>query len=164
MKRPMTPRGYEQLRKELQRLKGSRGELAEAIAVARGHGDLSENADYDAAKNASGMNEARIRDLESKLSQAEVIDPSKFKNPQKVVFGVSVTISDLDSGEEKTVSIYGAEESDISKGWISYETPLARALIGKIVGDTATVKLPAGSKEYEVLKIDVAYNYTPEAD
>ena len=157
MKRPMTPRGHEMLRKELQRLKAGRAALAEAIAVARGHGDLSENADYDAAKNASGMNEARIRDLEGKLSEAEVIDPAKLKAPAKVVFGVSVTISDLDSSEERTVSIYGAEESDISKGWISYETPLARALIGKAVGDTATVKLPAGSKDYEITQIFVDY-------
>jgi transcription elongation factor GreA len=157
MKRPITPRGYQQLKEELQRLKSNRGELSQAIEVARGHGDLSENADYEAAKNAAALNDARQRDLESRLSQVQVIDPTSLKTPGKVVFGVAVRIADVDSGEEKSYKIYGPDESDASKGWISIETPLATALLGKSVGDTATVKLPSGKREYEVLDIFIEY-------
>ena len=157
MKRPMTPRGYAALRSELLRLKATRPELARAIEVARAHGDLSENADYDAAKAKSGMVEAKIRDLESRLSVAEIIDPRKLGTPARVVFGVSVRIEDVESGEPRVISIVGAEESNVEKNWISFEAPLGKSLIGKEVGDVARVQLPAGVKEYEVVEIFVLY-------
>lgn len=160
MSRPMTPRGYSLLREELRRLKALRPQNAKAIEAARAHGDLSENADYDAAKNKSGLTEARIRDVESALANAQVIDPSLIETPHKVVFGTSVKIADLESGEERTVSIYGSEESDVSKGWISFESPMGHALIGKAPGDTVTVKLPAGSREYEILEVFVEYAWS----
>ena len=157
MKRPITPRGYNALRKELQKLKSMRPELALAIEIARGHGDLSENGDYDAAKEKSGMVEAKIRDYEAKLSMADIIDPRKLSSTNKVVFGVTVTVCDVDSGDEKTFSIVGADESDIEKGWISCESPLGRSLIGKELGDIAKASVPGGEREYEILNIVVDY-------
>ncbi len=163
MKSPMTPRGYAALRTELTRLKGMRPELARAIEVARGHGDLSENGDYDAAKEKSGMTEAKIRDIEARLAMAEVIDPRKFGSDiSRVVFGVSVKIEDVDSGEQRVLSIFGAEESDVEKGWISFEAPLGKALIGKELGDIAKVPLPGGAREYEIIEIFVQYEETVE--
>ena len=163
MKRPMTPRGYAALRTELTRLKAMRPELARAIEIARGHGDLSENGDYDAAKEKSGMTEAKIRDIEARLAMAEVIDPRKLgEEINRVVFGVSVKIEDIESGEQRTLSIFGAEESDIEKGWISFEAPLGKALIGKELGDVAKVPLPGGAREYEILEIFVSYEETVE--
>lgn len=155
MKRPMTPVGYAALRVELMRLKSSRPELAKAIEVARALGDISENADYDAAKEKSGMTEAKIRDLEAKLSNAEVIDPRALKDPTRVVFGTSVRVADVDSGDEKVFSIVGADESNVAKGFISFEAPIGRALIGKEVGDIARMELPGGTKEFEILDIFV---------
>jgi len=160
MKSPMTPRGYDKLRKELQKLKGMRPELARAIEVARAQGDLSENADYDAAKEKSGLTEAKIRDVEARLAMAEIVDPSRLTEPTRVVFGVTVDIEDVDSGEKKILSIYGSEESDVERGWISFESPLARGLIGKEVGDVAKVPLPSGSKEFEILDVRVEYDPT----
>lgn len=157
MKRPMTPRGYDALRKELQRLKSTRPEIARMIEVARGHGDLSENGDYDAAKEKSGMTEAKIRDIEAKLATADIIDPRKLKDPQRVVFGVSVKVADVESGEGRTLSIVGADESDIDKGWISCESPLGRSLIAKEIGDIAKVVVPGGTREYEIIEIFVDY-------
>jgi transcription elongation factor GreA len=145
------------------RLKAMRPEIARMIEVARGHGDLSENGDYDAAKEKSGMTEAKIRDIEARLATAEVIDPLKLGNPSRVVFGSSVKIEDVESGEQRVLSIYGAEESDVAKGWISYETPLGKSLIGKEEGDVTRVALPGGAREYEVLEIFVSYEYAPEA-
>jgi transcription elongation factor GreA len=159
MKRPITPRGYNNLRSELQRLKALRPELARAIEVARGHGDLSENGDYDAAKEKSGMTEARIRDIESKLSMAEIIDPSKLNIKDKVIFGASVKVEDVDSGESRTFTIVGADESVVEKGWISCESPLGKGLIGRIIGDIAKVQLPAGSKEYEIVEVYIEYEH-----
>ena len=153
MKRPITPRGYDALRAELQRLKSTRPELARAIEIARGHGDLSENGDYDAAKEKSGMTEARIRDLETKLAMADIIDPARIGEPTRVVFGVTVRVEDLNSGEERSLTIVGADESDVDRGLISIESPLGRGLIGKEVGDVARVQLPAGVREYEVTEI-----------
>ena len=153
----MTPRGYKSMREELMRLKSMRSQLANDIEVARGHGDLSENADYDAAKEKSGMVEAKIRDLDAKISQSEVIDPRKLSDYSKVKFGLSVLIEDADSGEERRLSIVGADESNIDKGWISLESPLGKALIGKEVGDLARVKLPGGVKEYEIQEIYLDY-------
>jgi transcription elongation factor GreA len=162
MKRPMTPRGYAALRAELMKLKSMRPELARAIEIARGHGDLSENGDYDAAKEKSGMTEAKIRDLEARLATADVIDPRRLGTPSRVVFGSSVKIEDVDSGDQKVISIFGAEESDIEKGWISFEAPLGKALIGKEVGDVVKVPLPTGAREYEVVEIFVVYEETVE--
>lgn len=157
MKRPITPRGYNNLRSELQRLKGLRPELARAIEVARGHGDLSENGDYDAAKERSGMTEAKIRDIEAKLSMAEIIDPSKIAVQDKVVFGVSTKVEEMESGEIRVFTIVGADESAVEKGWISCESPLGRSLIGRLVGDVARVQLPAGTREYEIIEVFVEY-------
>ncbi len=157
MKRPMTPRGYAALRNELMKLKAMRPELARAIEIARGHGDLSENGDYDAAKEKSGMVEAKIRDIEARLSNAEVIDPRKLGTPNRVVFGVSVKLEDVDSGEQRVISLVGAEESDVEKGWISFEAPLGKGVIGKELGDVARVALPGGAREFEILEIFVDY-------
>lgn len=162
MKRPITPRGYAAMRIELKRLRSMRPELAKNIEIARGHGDLSENADYDAAKEKSGMVEAKIRDLEAKLSLADIIDPRKISNPTKVVFGTSVKISDMESGDERTIAIVGADESDVDRGWINFESPLGRGLIGKEPGDIAKVNLPGGVKEYEILEVFVDYQDVPE--
>lgn len=153
MKRPITPRGYDALRAELQRLKAMRPELAKAIEIARGHGDLSENGDYDAAKEKSGMTEARIRDLESKLAMAEIIDPLSLGEPNRVVFGSSVKLVDVVTDEERTICIVGADESDVERGLISCESPLGRGVIGKEVGDVARVQLPGGVREYEISEV-----------
>lgn len=157
MKRPMTPRGNNALRRELKRLKAMRPELAKAIEIARGHGDLSENGDYDAAKEKSGMTEAKIRDIEAKLSMADIIDPRRLTDPQKVVFGVSVKVVDTDSNEERVISIVGADESNVERGWLSCESPLGRSFIGKEVGDIAKATVPGGTREYEILEIFVDY-------
>lgn len=162
MKRPMTPKGYAALRRELLKLKASRAELALAIEVARGHGDLSENGDYDAAKEKSGMVEAKIRDIEAKLANAEVIDPLTLGQPTRVLFGTSVKIEDIETGEQKKVTIVGADESDVERGLISFEAPIGKALIGKELGDTARVQAPTGQREYEILEIFV--DYTPEEE
>ena len=155
MKRPITPKGYDALRNELLKFKSMRPELAGAIEVARGHGDLSENGDYDAAKEKSGMIEAKIRDLEVKLANADIIDPTKIGEPTRVTFGVTVTVQDVDSGEEKKLSILGPDESNIELGWISCESPLARSLIGKEVGEIAKFEGAGKVKEYEVMELEV---------
>jgi transcription elongation factor GreA len=139
-----------------------RPELARAIEIARGHGDLSENGDYDAAKEKSGMVEAKIRDIETRLAMAEVIDPRKLTITDRVVFGATVTIEDVDSGERRVISIYGAEESDIEKGWISFEAPLGKGLIGKELGDVVKVALPGGAREYEIVELAVTYEEIEE--
>lgn len=159
MKRPMTPNGYNALRRELKKLKAMRPELSRAIEVARAHGDLSENADYDAAKNKSGMVEAKIRDIETKLAMAEVIDPRRITSFNKVVFGLSVKIEEVDSGEGKTLTLVGSDESDVERGLISFESPLGRGLIGRSSGDTARLQLPGGTREYEI--VEIFLDYTP---
>jgi transcription elongation factor GreA len=154
MKRPMTPYGYSLLRRDLLKMKSMRPELAQAIEVARAHGDLSENADYDAAKERSGMIEAKIRDVQAKLANCEVIDPSqRGEIGKKVFFGVAVEVEDIDSGEKKRVTIVGADESDTARGFLSLESPFGKALIGKVLGDIAKVQAPGGTKEYEILSI-----------
>lgn len=160
----MTPRGYDNLRKELQRLKAMRPELSRAIEVAREHGDISENADYDAAKEKSGMTEAKIRDIEAKLSLAQVIDPRANPEPERITFGVSVKVVDLDSDEQKVLTLVGVDESNVDQGLISFESPIGKSLIGKSQGDVVTIRLPAGQKEYEVLEIFVDYKYEPESN
>lgn len=157
MKRPMTPNGHNALRRELRKLKCQRPEASRAIEVARAHGDITENADYEAAKARSGMLEARIRDIESKLAEAEIIDPLKIANLDRVVFGLSVKVQDIDGGEEKVVSIVGSDESDVERGLISFESPIGKSLIGKVLGDVARVKLPNGIRELEILEIFCDY-------
>jgi transcription elongation factor GreA len=147
---PMTVAGHKRLQEELQNLKNvERFKLAKQIEEARAHGDLSENAEYHAAKEAQGLMEAKIRDLESRMATAQVVDVSALSGT-KVVFGATVDLSDVDTGEEKTVTIVGEDEADPDNGLISYKSPIARALIGKELDDLATVKLPSGKKEYEI--------------
>lgn len=152
-KYPMTPACKEKLRIELKKLKEvDRPANSKAIEVAREHGDLSENADYDAAKEEQGMIEARIRDLEAKITLAEVIDPTTLSG-DRVMFGATVTIEVADSGDEKTYTIVGEEEADLKKGRISIRSPIARALIGKSIGDEARFKTPGGMREVEVIEV-----------
>lgn len=159
---PMTKDGYEQLQGELKRLKSKdRYEVAREIERARGHGDLTENAEYEAAKERQGHLEARIRDLEGKLARAEVIDPTKVAS-NKVVFGATVDLEDLDTGEMFQVQIVGPEEGDAKRGKISVHSPLARALIGKEVEDEVIVKAPGGTRSYEVKAI--RFSPGPSAD
>lgn len=149
----MTVKSHQFLTQELQRLKSvERPKATKAIEIARAHGDLSENAEYDAAKEAQGMLEARIRDMESQLATAQVVDISKLSG-SKVVFGATVELSDVDTGAERTISIVGDYEADVERGLVSYQSPFARALIGKEEGDIAKVRLPAGEKEYEVVSV-----------
>jgi len=153
---PLTVYGAEVLRDELQRLKSvERPSVIQAIAEARSHGDLSENAEYDAAKERQGFVEGRIADLEGKLSNAQVIDPSALDADGRVVFGSTVALMDLDSEEAVTYQIVGDDEANIKLGKVSVNSPLARALIGKEPGDVAEVMAPGGVREYEVL--DVKY-------
>ena len=150
---PMTPRGAQQLKDELKRRKEvDRFVIVKAIEEARGHGDLSENADYSAAKEAQSFNEGRIKELEGMLALSDVIDPSKLSG-DKIVFGATVKLADTDSGEETVYSIVGEQEADIKKGLISISAPVARALIGREVGDTVTVRTPKGQREYEILEV-----------
>jgi transcription elongation factor GreA len=149
---PMTPRGQQRLKEELAALKSERPRISKMIEEARGHGDLSENADYDAAKEKQGHTEARIREIETKLALANVIDPSKLSG-ERVVFGATVTLADSESGEENTYTIVGEDEADIKAGRIAITAPVARALIGKEVGDTARIKTPKGGRELEIIRI-----------
>lgn len=153
---PMTPAGNAHLRAELLRLKDvERPRISKAIGVAREHGDLRENAEYHAAKEEQGMIEAKIRDYEAALSRAEIIDPSKLSGP-RVKFGARVKLVNADTDEEVNYQIVGPYEADIEKGLISVSAPLARALVGKEIGDEVTINRPDGSKRsYEIL--DVSY-------
>lgn len=147
---PMTPSGFAAMRAQLKKLKEvDRPANSRAIEVARGHGDLSENADYSAAKEEQGLIEAKIRELDAKLSLAEVIDPTKLSG-SRVRFGATVTIEDTESSEPQTYAIVGEHEADIKRGRISISAPVARAMIGKEVGDTFTVQSPKGRREYEI--------------
>ena len=150
---PMTVGGHRRLQEELQNLKTvERVRLSRAIEEARAHGDLSENAEYHAAKEAQGLLEAKIRDLESRMATAQVIDVSSLSGT-KVVFGATVCLCDMDTDEEKRITIVGEDEVDVDKGLISYQSPIARALIGKEIDDCVTVKLPGGKKEYEIREV-----------
>jgi transcription elongation factor GreA len=155
MKTPMTKRGAELLRAELQRLKGvERPAISQAIADARAHGDLSENAEYEAARERQGMIEARIRDIETKLANAQVIDPKLLHAEGRCVFGATVDVED-EAGEKATWQIVGEDEAEIKEGRISVSSPIARALIGKEAGESVDVQTPGGVKRYEI--IDVRY-------
>ena len=151
---PMTPAGHAALEAELkQRQSEERPRIVEAIAEARSHGDLSENAEYHSAKEAQSHNEGRIAELEDKLSRAEVIDTAKLKG-DTVMFGVTVTLVDEDTEEEKTYQIVGDPEADVKSGRLSLTSPLSRAMIGKEPGEVVEVTTPGGSKSYEILKVE----------
>ena len=153
---PLTLHGAELLREELKRLKTvDRPAVVAAIAEARSHGDLSENAEYDAAKERQGFIEGRIQEVESKLGNAQVIDPKVLDADGRVVFAATVDLEDMDSGDAVTYQIVGDDEADIKQGKISLNSPVARALIGKYAGDVAEVQTPGGKREYEIL--DVRY-------
>ena len=154
---PMTIEGAERLKAELQRLKTvERPAIIRAIADARSHGDISENADYDAAKERQGFIEGRIAQVESKLANAQVIDPAGLDAGGRVVFGAFVELEDGDAGDRVTYQIVGDDEADIKHGKISVSSPIARALIGKHEGDTAEVNAPAGVRVYEILGVRYA--------
>lgn len=153
-KHPMTIQGAEALKEELQRLKSvERPRIVQAVAEARAHGDLKENAEYHAAREQHGFNEGRIQELEAKLSNAQIVDISKIPNNGKVVFGSKVTICQLASGAELTYQIVGEDEADIKQNKISYSSPIARALIGKELDDAVTVNTPGGLVDYEIIAV-----------
>lgn len=150
---PMTPDGYRKIQKELDRLiKVDRPNNVQAIAEARSHGDLSENAEYHAAKERQGFIEGRIAELQGKIANSEVIDPSRI-NSDKVVFGATVDLLNLENDEEKCYMLVGPEEGDVKNGRISVTSPMGRALIGKSVGDEVSIKTPARTIEVEILDI-----------
>jgi transcription elongation factor GreA len=151
---PMTIEGFKKLEAELHRLKvEERPRIIQQIAEARDHGDLAENAEYHAAKDAQGMNEAKVAELEDKVSRAEVIDPAKLSG-STVMFGATVTLEDEDSGDKVKYKIVGEHEANVREGKISITSPIARALIGKSKGDSAEVTTPRGARSYEILKIE----------
>jgi transcription elongation factor GreA len=151
---PMTRRGAEALRAELKRLKGEdRPRIIKAIAEARGHGDLSENAEYHAAREQQGFIEGRITEIERKLANAEIIDPASLPNTGKVVFGATVELEDQADGARLVYQIAGEDEADIREGRISVTSPIARALIGKAEGEVVDVAAPGGTRSYEVVAV-----------
>jgi len=153
---PMTKEGYESLMRELESLKKvDRPQIVKEIAQAREHGDLSENAEYDAAKEKQGLIEGRIKELEHKLASAQLLDTREAK-PGTVVFGATVCLEDADSGGRVTYKIVGADEADVKQKKISVHSPIARALIGRQIGDTVEVTIPTGEKEYTIL--DITFN------
>jgi transcription elongation factor GreA len=153
-KTPLTVNGAAKLRSELQELKGvQRPAIINAIAEARSHGDLSENAEYAAAKERQSFIEGRIAELESKLSNAQIINPALLEADGRCVFGATVDLEDMESGEVVTYQIVGEDEADIKQGKISISSPLARALIGKSSGDVAEVQAPGGVREFEILAV-----------
>jgi transcription elongation factor GreA len=153
---PMTKDGYEKLKLELDHIiKIDRPKNIKDIEEARGHGDLSENAEYHAAKEKQGMLDAKKRELQHKLAHAQIIDISKLSN-EKVVFGATVTLADTDSGDMKKYMLVGQEEADLKKGKISIQSPVGKALIGHKVGDVVTIKTPTKTVEYEIQEITIA--------
>jgi transcription elongation factor GreA len=154
---PITKRGAEKLKAELHRLKTvDRPAVINAIAEARAQGDLSENAEYDAAKDRQGFIEGRIQEIEGKLAAAQVIDPSAVDAGGKVVFGATVELEEEDTGEKVRYQIVGEDEADLKQGLINVASPIGRALIGKEEGDTAVVEAPSGTKRYEIVAVSYA--------
>ena len=152
---PMTVEGAEALREELQERKSTlRPQITQAIAEAREHGDLKENAEYHAAREQQGFNEGRIQEIEGKLADAQVIDIAKIPPGEKVIFGVTVTLLDVGNDEEIRYKIVGEDEADLKAGKISVMSPIARALIGKNIGDAVSVDTPGGDKEYEIDNVE----------
>ncbi|MDD2768007.1 MAG: transcription elongation factor GreA [Methylococcus sp.] len=153
-KTPMTTRGAEKLREELNHLKSvMRPRIIEAITEARAHGDLKENAEYHAAREQQGFTEGRIKEIESKLANAQIIDITRLNPGGKIVFGATAEIEDMASGDVVTYQIVGEDEAEIKAGRISVTSPIARALIGKQEGDVATVQAPGGTREYEIVSV-----------
>ncbi len=153
-KTPVTVQGAEKLRAELHRLKTvERPAVIAAIAEARSHGDLSENAEYDAAKERQGFIEGRIKELEIKVANAQIIDPRLLDADGRCVFGATVDLEDMDSGNVVTYQIVGDDEADVKEGKISISSPIARALIGKFAGDVAQVQAPGGMREFEIVEV-----------
>ncbi|WP_158901400.1 transcription elongation factor GreA [Burkholderia sp. L27(2015)] len=151
---PLTKRGAELLKEELHRLKSvERPSVINSISEARAQGDLSENAEYDAAKEKQAFVEGRIIELEGKLSVAQIIDPSTVDADGRVVFGATVDLADLDTGDKVTYQIVGDDEADLEHGLVSVSSPIARALIGKSEGDIAAVQAPSGVREYEIVEV-----------
>ena len=151
---PITKRGAEKLKAELQQLKTvERPNIIQAIAEARAQGDLSENAEYESAKERQGFIEGRIKEVEGKLSAAQIIDPSAVDAGGRVVFGATVELEDEDSGAAVTYQIVGEDEADIKLGLVNISSPIARALIGKEEGDTAVVQAPGGERRYEIVAV-----------
>jgi transcription elongation factor GreA len=155
IREPLTARGAQQLRRELDDLKSSqRPRVIAAIAEARAHGDLKENAEYHAAKDQQGFIEGRISEIEDRLGRAEVIDPAKLAAGGKVVFGATVKLVNVDTNEEVTYQVVGMDEADIKQGRVSFRAPLARAMIGRETGDQVLVPAPGGEQAYEILAVD----------
>lgn len=151
---PMTPKGEHQLREELKQLVGrDRPAVVQAIAEARAHGDLKENAEYHAARERQGFIERRIHDIEGKLSRAQIIDVTRISNSKKVIFGATVTVRDHDQQEDKVYVIVGQDEANAEAGLISYASPMARSMIGKLEGDQVTIELPGGSRTYTIVMV-----------
>jgi transcription elongation factor GreA len=152
-KNPITPEGATKLREELNHLRSvERPRVIQMIAVAREHGDLSENAEYHAAREKQSFIEGRVKELENKLARAEIIDPSKLAG-DKVAFGATVKLQNVETEEESTYRILGADEADINSGTLSVTSPLARSLLGKEVGDEVKVRMPGGERTYEILEV-----------
>jgi len=153
-KEPITATGFEKLKKELEDLKGiKRPEIIKAIAEARAHGDLKENAEYHAAKDEQGKIEGRINEINYLFANANVIDVTKLEKKDNVIFGSTVDLLDLENDQKKTYKIVGKDESDIKKNFIYFRSPIAKALIGKSTKDCVTVETPAGEKNFEIVKI-----------
>lgn len=152
---PVTPEGYKKLQEELKRLKTvERPEIIKAIERARAFGDLSENAEYETAKDRQGFIEAKIKELEGRIARAEVIDPSKLLNRDRVTFGIRVTLEEIESGDKVTYQLVGPDESEPENGLISVTSPIGRALLGKRVDDEVRVQAPGGIREFVILKIE----------
>src|SRR5687767_13084497 len=157
MRTPITLRGAARLREELRKLKSEdRPAIIRAIAEARSHGDLSENAEYHAAREQQGFIEGRIKEIESRLSTAQVIDPSALPDTGRVVFGATVELAPVEGGATVTYQIVGDDEADIRRGMISFNSPIARAVIGKVAGDEVEVAAPGGARSYEVIAVRLA--------
>jgi len=154
-KNPITPEGAQKLRDELHRRKTvDRPQISLMIAEARAHGDLSENAEYHAAREKGGFNEGRIKDLEDKIARAEIIDPSTLSGGDKVAFGAYVKLLNTATDEEVSYRIIGADEADINQGSIAVTAPIAKSLLGKEVGDEVKIRTPAGERVYEILEVE----------
>ncbi|GIX36343.1 MAG: transcription elongation factor GreA [Lysobacteraceae bacterium] len=154
MRSPMTLKGSQRLREELEHLKSvKRPQVIQAIAEARAHGDLKENAEYHAAREQQGFIEGRIKELEAALSHAQIIDVARLNAGSRIVFGATVDLAEVETGEEVTYQIVGELEADIKQGLVSITAPIARALIGKHEGDTVTIQAPSGPRSYEIVQV-----------
>lgn len=149
---PITPKGFQALKDELARLKAEMPKISQEIGIARDHGDIKENAEYHAAKEKQGLTAARIAELEDRIARAQVIDPSELSG-ERVKFGATVELEEIESGKVVVYQIVGADEADIKSGTISVTSPVARALIGREVGDEVKVRAPGGTRVYEIIDV-----------